>query len=183
MDIIGDLKKNMDQVLVHLKDEFSTIRTGRASASLVDGLMVAYYGSMVPVKQMASVNVPDATTLVIQPWDKQSIGDIEQAIRISSLGLNPVNEGTQIRLVLPALTEERRNDLAKAINEKAEAAKVSLRTARKDAWELVQKQVKAGELTEDDRYSYEEDLNKVIDGYNKQVEEIVEAKVKEIKTV
>jgi ribosome recycling factor len=182
-DIMSDTKKNMDSVVAHLKEELVAIRTGRANAALVDTLIVSYYGSTVPLKQMASVTVPDAASIVIQPWDKQSLGDIELAIRNSSLGLNPVNEGNQIRLVLPPLTEERRLELVKSIHEKAEAAKVALRTVRKDAWENVQKQVKAGDLTEDDRYSYEDDLNKVIEGYNKQIDEVIADKEKEVKTV
>lgn len=182
-DISTSLKQEMNQAIDRLKEEMASIRTGRANASLVDTLMVPYYGNVTPLKQMASVTVPDATSIVIQPWDKQAVGDIEQAIRTSPLGLNPVNEGNQIRLVLPALNEERRNELVKVIHEKAEATKVALRTARAGAWEGVQKQVKAGELTEDDKYRYETDLNKIIEGYNKQVEDLVAEKEKEVKTV
>ena len=173
----------MDQAVGHLKEELATIRTGRANASLVDTLMVSYWGNLTPLKQMASVTVPDATSIVITPWDKQAMGDIEQAIRNSNLGLNPVNEGGQIRVVLPPLTEERRLEMVKTIHEKAETSKVALRTHRKEAWELVQKQVKSGELTEDDKYRYEEDLNKVIEGFNKQVDELVTQKEKEVKTI
>ena len=182
-DIISHLKQAMDLTVGHLKDELATIRTGRANASLVDTLMVSYYGNTTPIKQMASVTVPDATSIVIAPWDKQAVGDIEQAIRNSSLGLSPVNEGGQIRVVLPPLTEERRNELVKTIHEKAEASKVALRTERGSAWENVQKQVKAGDLTEDDKYRYEQDLNKVIESYNKQIADLVTEKEKEVKTV
>lgn len=182
-DITGTMKSQMDEVIAHVKDEFASIRTGRASASLVDTLMVQYYGSTTPLKNMASVMVPDATSIVIQPWDRQALGDIEQAIRTSDLGLSPVNEGTQLRLVLPPLTEERRDQLIKSIHQKAEAGKVSLRNVRGAAWEDVQKKVKASELTEDDRYRYETDLNKIIESYNKQIEELVAAKETELKTI
>jgi ribosome recycling factor len=182
-DILGDMKSKMQEVMEHVQHEFSTIRTGRASAALVDTMMVAYYGNTMPLKQMASITVPEPTVIVIQPWDKQAIGDIEQAIRNSNLGLSPINEGTQLRLVLPPLTEERRQQLIKTIHQQAEAGKVSLRNVRKETWEDIQKKAKAGELTEDDRYSYEQDLNKAIDGFNKQVDELVEAKEKELRTI
>ncbi len=183
MDLMTPMKHQMDEVIEHARGDFATIHTGRASASLVDTLPVQYYGNTTPLKQMASITVPEATSIVIMPWDKQSIGDIEQAIRTSDLGLSPVNEGTQIRLNLPPLTEERRQQLVKSINQKAEAAKVALRTIRKDVWEDVQNKVKAGELTEDDRYRYEADLNKQIDIYNKQIDDVTAAKEKELTTI
>lgn len=183
MDISSQMKQAMTEVMTHLKEELGGIRTGRATASLVDSLMVQYYGNTVPLKQMASISVPDATTIVIQPWDKQSLGDIELALRNSNLGLSPVNEGTQIRLVLPPLTEERRTQLIKTLHEKAEASKVALRTVRKDTWDEVQRKVKSSELTEDDKYSYEQDLNKMIEGFNHEVVELVTTKEQELKTI
>ncbi len=183
MDIMSNLKKQMDEVLEHVKTEFSTIRTGRANASLVDTLPVSYYGQTAPLKNMASITVPEPTMIVVQPWDRQAIGDIEQAIRASDLNLSPVNEGTQLRLILPALTEERRDQLVKSIHQKAEAGKVALRNVRQDAWTEVQKQVKSGDLTEDDRYAYEDDLNKVVAGFNKQIEDLTAEKEKELKTI
>lgn len=183
MDFMQTLKTRMQEVLTHVKDDFATIRTGRANASLVDTLPVQYYGNTTPLKQMASISVPEATVILIQPWDKQAVGDIEQAIRNSSLGLSPINEGMQIRLVLPPLTEERREQLIKTIHQKAEAGKVALRTIRKEIWDEIQKTVKAGELTEDDRYRYEEDLNKTIEGFNKDIDVLVEEKQKELKTI
>lgn len=182
-DTMTRMKQQMDEVLQHVKDELATIRTGRANASLVDTIMVSYYGSTVPLKQMASVTVPDPTSIVITPWDRQSLGDVEQAVRASDLGLSPVNEGTQIRLVLPPLTEERREQLIKSVQQKAEAGKVALRNVRKDTWDNVQKQVKAGELTEDDRYRYEDDLNKTIDQFNHQIDALTADKEKDLKTV
>jgi ribosome recycling factor len=183
MDLMTQMKQNMQDVMEHIKTEFSSVRTGRANASLVDTLPVQYYGTTTPLKQMASITVPEPTVILIQPWDKQSIGDIEQALRISNLGLSPINEGSQIRLVLPPLTEERRDQLIKTIHQKAEAGKVALRNTRKETWDEVQKQVKAAELTEDDRYRYEEDLNKTIDSFNKEIDDLIMAKEKELQTV
>jgi ribosome recycling factor len=183
MDIAQTMKQQMQEVMQHIKEDLSSIRTGRASAALVDSLPVQYYGSTMPLKQMASITVPEPTVIVIQPWDKQAIGDIEQAVRNSNLGLSPINEGTQLRLVLPPLTEERRNELIKAVHQKAEAGKVALRTVRKDTWEEVQKQVKSGDLTEDDRYRYEGDLNKIIDQFNREVDEAVAQKESELRTI
>jgi ribosome recycling factor len=182
-DATNRMKQEMEEVLEHVKQEVASIRTGRASASLVESIPVQYYGTTTPIKQMASISVPEPTVIVIMPWDKQSVGDIELAIRNSDLGLSPNNEGSQIRLVLPPLTEERRTQLIKLVHQKAEAGKVALRNVRKDIWEEVQKQVKSGDLTEDDRYRYEEDINKIIDTVNHQVEQMVEAKEKELKTI
>lgn len=183
MDIAQTMKQQMSEVLQHIKDDLSGVRTGRANAALVDSLLVQYYGSTLPLKQMASISVPEPTVIVIQPWDKQAIGDIEQTIRTSNLGLSPINEGTQIRLVLPPLTEERRTELIKAVHQKAEAGKVALRTIRKEVWEEVQKKVKSGELTEDDRYRYELDLNKIIDQFNRDIDQMVEQKETELRTI
>ncbi len=182
-DLLSTLKTQMQDVIDHVKHEFTTIRTGRAQASLVDTIMVNYYGNTMPLKQMASISVPDSTTIVITPWDKQAMGDVEQAIRASDLGLSPVNEGNQLRLVLPALTQERREQLIKSIHQKAEAGKVALRSVRKEVWDDVQKQVKAGELTEDDRYRYEDDLNKTIDSFNQVIDTLVGEKEKELRTL
>lgn len=183
MDFMAKLKQEMTDVVAHVREEFAGIRTGRAQASLVDTLMVQYYGTNTPLKQMASVTVPEPTVIVIQPWDRQAIGDIEQAIRTSSLGLSPINEGTQIRLVLPPLTAERRDQLIKTIHQKAEAGKVALRNVRKETWDAIQKQVKNGELTEDDRYRYEQDLNKSIDAFNKEIDDLINQKEQELKTI
>jgi ribosome recycling factor len=182
-DTMHDMKRQMQEVLDHVKTEFGAVRTGRASASLVDLLPVQYYGTTMPLKQLASIAIPEPTIILIQPWDPQSINDIELAIRNSSLGLSPVNEGTQLRIVLPPLTEERRNELVKTVHQKAEAGKVALRNIRKEVWDLVQKQVKSGELTEDDRYSYEEDLNKTIEQFNREIEGLVAEKEKELRTI
>ncbi len=182
-DVVPQMKQKMQEVMGHVKQEFSTVRTGRANASLVDTLPVLYYGNATPLKQMASISIPEPTVILITPWDRQSIGDIEQALRTSNLGISPINEGTQLRIVLPSLTEERREQLVKSVHQMAEAGKVTLRNVRKETWDDVQKQVKASELTEDDKYRYEEDLNRVIDGFNKEIDSLVEDKEKELKTI
>lgn len=181
--IIAEAKPKMEQAVDHLKEDLKTIRTGRASSSLVDDVMVSYYGSTTPLKQVASVTTPDSNLISIAPWDKNILGDIELAIRNANLGFNPINDGHQVRIVLPPLTEERRKEFVKSVNQKAEVVRISLRNIRKEAWEKVQAGQKSGELTEDDKYRGEERLNKLIDEFNKQVDEIVKQKEKDIMTI
>lgn len=173
----------MADVVRCLNDELAVVRTGRANPSLVDTILVSYYGALTPLKQMASVTAPDVGTIVIAPWDKQALADIETAIRASNLGMSPVNEGVQIRLTLPPLTQERRDELAKSVRRVGEAAKVAVRAIRKQAWDDVQRRVKGGELTEDDKYRWEQDLNKVIERYNRTIDAAVADKEKEVRTV
>lgn len=179
-DLLTSTKKGMDEVISRLKDELATVQTGRASAALVDGIIVQYYGNNTPLKQMASILIPESNVIVIQPWDRQAVNDVEQAIRQSDMNLSTINEGTHIRIVLPALTTDRRTELVKMVHSKAESARVALRNLRKDTWDQVQKQEKAGELTEDDRYRYEGDLNKIIDKFNQEVEELTKTKEKDL---
>ncbi len=179
-DIIHPLKPKMQDVITHFEGELKSVRTGRAHGGLVENITVSYYGTETPIKQMAGITVPEATQLLITPWDRQALGDIEQAIRQANLGINPTNDGQAIRIILPALNEERRRDLVKQIGTMAETARISLRNLRKDAWEQVQKAEKSGDLPEDDRYRGEEELNKLIDDFNKQVEEKVKAKEQEL---
>ncbi|MCX6809892.1 MAG: ribosome recycling factor [Candidatus Berkelbacteria bacterium] len=180
---IKNLKVKFDQVIEKLKEDFVSIRTGRASTGLVENIMVSYYGTITPLKQMASLTTPDAAQIVVIPWDKNSIGDIELAIRNSDLGLSPVNDGKSVRIILPQMTQERREELTKNISRKSEEARVALRNVRGDAWDKIKKMEKDGLITEDDRYSAEEELNKVIDEHNKKIGEILEAKEKEIKAI
>lgn len=182
-DVTRPVRPQMEEAVKHFEAEMSKIRTGRAQTSLVEDLPVSYYGAQTPIKQMASLTVPESNQILITPWDKQAVGDIEQAIRQANLGLNPSNDGHSIRLVLPSLTEERRKELTKQLGALAETARVRLRTMRKEAWEEVQEKQKAGELTEDDRYRGEEELNKLIDEFNKKVEELSGAKEKELLSV
>lgn len=181
--IINEAKPRMQQVLEKLEEELKTIRTGRASSGLVENVLVTYYGTPTPLKQVASISIPDGSLIVIQPWDKSVMHDIETGIRGANLGFNPINDGQVIRISLPPLTQERRGEFVKSIHQKVEAARIAMRNVRKDAWEEVQKQEKVGEITEDDRYLGEERLNKLIDEYNKKVEEAGEGKEKEIMTI
>jgi ribosome recycling factor len=181
--ILNSLRPKMDEVISKLNEDLRTIRTGKANPSLIENVPVSYYGTQTPLKQMANISAPDATLLVVQPWDANSLGDIEAAIRNSNLGLNATNDGRVVRIALPPLTEERRMEFIKIIHQKAEGARITLRNLRKDSWEEVQRLQKEGQLTEDDRYRGEADLNKLIEDYNKKIDNLVESKEKELKTI
>ncbi|MEX0778160.1 MAG: ribosome recycling factor [Balneolales bacterium] len=176
-------KKEMDEAINFLKRELSHIRAGKATPSLLDGIKVDYYGASVPLNQLANITAPEARLLVVEPFDKSGIADIDKAIRSSGLGLNPQNDGTLIRIPLPILSEERRQELVKVTREKAEQARVSVRNGRRDANDLIKKTVKKESLPEDSRFEAEEEVQKLTDKYNKIIEELLEAKEKEILTV
>jgi ribosome recycling factor len=177
------MKQKFEQVIAKLQDDFKGIRTGRASSGLVENIMVIYYGQTTPLKQMANITTPDASLISIQPWDKNSLGDIELAIRNSDLNLSPTNDGNAVRISLPPMTEERRIELIRNISKKAEEARIALRNVRQDAWDEIQKMQKSGTITEDDKYSAENEINKIIADYNKKVEETLNDKEKEIKSI
>lgn len=181
--IINKIKPQMNEVVDKLEDDLHTVRTGKASGSLIENIIVTYYGAPTPLKNMANISTPDAFLIVVQPWDQNSLGDIEAAIRNSDLGFGITNDGRVIRLTLPPLTEERRHEFIKLIHQKAESARIALRGLRQSAWEEVQKEKKSGDLTEDDLYDGEKDLNKLIDDRNDQIKDIIEAKEKELKTI
>ncbi|MFN8015568.1 MAG: ribosome recycling factor [Acidimicrobiia bacterium] len=160
-DVKKSAQEHMRNSITHLQEEFSAIRSGRASASMVDRLNVEYYGSTVPLVQLASFSVPEARQLLISPFDKGAIASIEKAIQVSDLGVNPSNDGSNIRLVFPPLTEERRKELVKVAKAKAEEAKVSARNARRNARQDLEKLEKDGEISKDDVERAEKDLDKV----------------------
>lgn len=166
----------MEKTVKALGDEFNTIRTGRASTSLFDRVMVEYYGTPTPLNQVANISIPEARLIVVQPFDKNSLNDIERAILTSELGLNPNNDGKVIRINIPPLTEERRKDLVKQAKNIAENSRVSLRNIRRDANEVIKK----GDFPEDEQKKGVEDIQKVTDEYVKKVNEILTAKEKEI---
>jgi ribosome recycling factor len=170
------MKKSLE-VLIH---ELSGIRTGKASPGLLDSLRVNYYGSMVPVKQVANVAVPDARLITIQPWDRALIQEIEKAIRTSELGLNPQNDGGLIRLPIPPLTEERRKDLVKVIKRIGEDSKVALRNVRREANDRIKKLEKEHDLSEDDMRHKQDAIQKLTDSFVHKVDEAIAAKEKEI---
>ena len=181
--IYQTLRQSMDQVISRLKEDFASVRTGRANAGLVENISIDYLGTPVELKKIASITLPDASSIVIQPWDKNVLGAIEQAISASDIGLNPVNDGSVIRLKVPPMTSERRQELVDSIHEKAEAAKVALRTLRKEAWEQVQVLEKSKQITEDDRYAAEKELNKIIDDFNGKVDSVTREKINQISAI
>ncbi|GIP36845.1 ribosome-recycling factor [Paenibacillus sp. J31TS4] len=180
--ILKDAEDRMGKALDALKRELATLRAGRATPSLLDRVMVEYYGAMTPVTQLANINTPDPRTLYIQPWDKTSIGAIEKAIMKSDLGLTPSNDGSAIRIVIPALTAERRSELVKLTKKYGEEAKVAVRNIRRDANEDIKKLEKS-EITEDESRRYQDDIQKLTDKYTTEVDKILAAKEKEITEV
>jgi ribosome recycling factor len=178
--VISDGKKRMEGALSALEKEFAKLRTGRASASLVDGIEVDYYGTATPLNQLASVSVPDSRTLTIQPWDKGAFGSVEKAIQKSDLGLNPVNDGKIIRIGIPPLTEERRKELVKVAKKYTEDAKVAVRNVRRDMNESLKKMEKDKDITEDDLRKGQDDVQKLTDDFVKTADATLDAKEKEI---
>jgi ribosome recycling factor len=179
-EIFEDLKDRMGKSIESLKREYSRLRTGRASVSLLDGIRVSYYDTPTPLNQMASLAVPEPRLIVIQPWDKTAIEDIEKAILKSELGLTPMNDGKVIRISIPPLTEERRKELVKVAGKMSEENKVSIRNIRRDANEMLKDLKKEKEITEDDLFRSQEEVQKATDQFISQVDELCAAKEKEI---
>jgi ribosome recycling factor len=173
-------EEHMKKTLEMLLHELGGIRTGKASPALLDTIKVNYYGQMVPVKQIANVGTPDPRTITIQPWDRTLIAEIEKAIRISDLGLNPHHDGGMIRLPIPPLTEERRRDLVKVVKRIGEDSKVAVRNVRRDANERVKKLQKDHQLSEDETHHKQDEIQKLTDAYIKKVDEAIGAKEKEV---
>ncbi|MCJ7839670.1 ribosome recycling factor [Lederbergia sp. NSJ-179] len=178
--VISSTKAKMEKAIQAYRRELSSIRAGRANASLLDKILVDYYGAPTPVNQLASISVPEARMLVIQPYDKTSIGDIEKAILKSDLGLNPANDGSLIRLTIPQLTEERRKELVKLVKKEAENAKIVIRNVRRDGNEDLKKLEKSGDITEDELRSYTDDIQKLTDDHINQIETITKEKEQEV---
>lgn len=177
-------EERMEKALSALKRDLSTLRAGRANPALVERIQAEYYGSMTPVNQMANISTPDARTLLIQPWDKSTLGIIEKAIMKSDLGITPTNDGTVIRIVIPALTEERRAELAKTTKKFGEDAKVAIRNIRRDANDDIKKLEKAATpISEDESRRFQEDIQKSTDRFVAEVDKILAAKEKEIMEV
>ncbi len=179
-EIFEDLKDRMGKSIESLKREYSRLRTGRASISLLDGIRVSYYDTLTPLNQMASLAVPEPRLIVIQPWDKTAIEDIEKAILKSELGLTPINDGKVIRISIPPLTEERRKELVKVARKMSEENKVAIRNIRRDANEMLKDLKKEKEITEDDLYRSQEEVQKTTDQFISQVDELCATKEKEI---
>ena len=182
-EIQNKLQQQMEKTIEALKHEFSTIRAGRANAQMLDKIRVDYYGTPTPINQVGSISVPEPRTLMINPWDKSAMKDIETAIRNSDLGLNPTNDGEVIRLNVPALTEERRKELCKQAKKASEEFKVRLRNERRDANDKLKKLEKEGEITEDDLKKAQDNVQKMTDKYTKEVDVLLEVQEKDIMAV
>ncbi|CAG7590448.1 MAG: ribosome recycling factor [Candidatus Midichloria sp.] len=182
-DIIMDTKKRMDGAIASLKHVLLGLHTGRASASLLDPIKVEAYGDFVPVSQLGTVNVPEPRMITIQVWDKSVVKNIEKAIANSGLGLNPVSEGQIVRIPIPDLTEDRRRELSKKVNEYAEQSKIALRNVRRDSIDSFKKLGKEKAISEDQFKSYSNDIQKITDDFSAKVEELATQKSKEILSI
>ena len=178
-----EYSRRMGKALDHLADEFGAVRAGRANAKVLDRITVEYYGSETPLNGVATISTPDARTLVIQPWDSGLLKEIQKAIQVSDLGINPQNDGKVIRLVFPQLTEERRKELTKQVKKYAEDAKVAMRNIRRDAMDYIKKLKKDSAITEDDQKKAEKDLQDILDKFIKKADEALAAKEKELMSI
>ena len=183
LDIHKKLEEKMEKTIAVLKDELLTIRAGRANPNMLDRVMVDYYGTMTPLKQIAGVSSPEPRTILIQPWDKSAMGSIEKAILSSDLGFNPTNDGNSIRINIPQLTEERRKDLIKLVAKTGEQAKVAIRNERREANEAIKKMEKTSELTEDDSKKAQDEVQKLTDSHIKMIDDMLAKKEKDIMEV
>lgn len=182
-DVLNDCKQKMEKAIQSLEKDFQKVRTGRASINLLDGVKVSYYGNLTPLSQVGTLSTPDARTIVVSPFEKSLIGEIEKAIMKADLGLQPNNDGNIVRIPIPALTEDRRKDLAKNVKKMAEEGKVVVRHVRRDANDEIKKMEKDKKLTEDDRKRLEADIQKQTDAYIKKIDDRLVAKEKEIMTI
>jgi ribosome recycling factor len=182
-EVIRDAKERMDKSIEAFRHEISKIRTGKATTALLDGIRVMYYGAQSPLNQVANVSVLDAHTLSITPWDKNMVGEIDKAILSADLGLNPINDGTNIKVPIPPLTEERRKDLVKLGKKFGEDAKIAVRNVRRDANDRLKKLEKNKELTEDLRHDAEQEVQAVTDKHIESIDQIVKHKETEIMEV
>ena len=179
-DILTDAKESMQKAVEALHHELATVRTGRASTHLLDQIRVDYYGSQVPVNQVANVGAPEPRLITVAPWDKASIPLIEKAIQESKLGLTPSNDGNMIRLPIPTLTEDRRKELVKIVRQYAEECRVSVRNHRRDANDLIKAGQKDGEIPEDDAKRATDQVQELTDGFVKQIDDILKDKEEEV---
>jgi ribosome recycling factor len=180
--IIDEAREQMDKAISHLEAELVKVRAGKANPSMLEGVFVDYYGTRTPLNQVSNINTQDARTLVIQPWEKSMLTPIEKAVQAANLGLNPQNDGTIIRILIPALTEERRRDLVKKAKAEAEHCKVTLRNLRRDANEAIKKLQKDG-MPEDEAKDAEAKIQQLTDSYSAKCDKHLEAKEKDIMTV
>ncbi len=181
MDQIIEIHKTeFERVVENLKSDLSTLRVGRANPLMVENILVEAYGAKTPLKQMASISVPEARTILVQPWDKAIIKDIEKSIIVANIGINPVNEGSQIRLTIPSLTEESRRELVKSVGEKMEKSRIIIRQIRDKIKDEINKKQKAADITEDDKYDLLKKLDEIVKIYNENIKEVGDKKEREI---
>ncbi|MGI6513425.1 MAG: ribosome recycling factor [Syntrophomonadaceae bacterium] len=181
--IIKEATERMEKTLEHLTREFAGLRAGRANPAMLDRILVDYYGSPTPINQLANIGVPEPRLLVIQPWDKSSIPDIEKAIMKSDLGVNPSNDGNVIRIAIPSLTEERRKELVKVVRKRAEESKVAIRNIRREANDSLKALEKNGQISEDEQKKRLEEVQKITDNHIKEIDKLAGGKEKDIMEV
>ena len=179
-EVYAYTKEKMSKTLASLERDYASIRAGRASAAVLDKVAVDYYGTPTPVNQLASVSVAEARILTIQPWDKSILNAIAKAIQVSDIGINPQNDGNVIRLTFPPLTEDHRKTIVKDVSKMAEESKVAIRSIRRDAMDKLKKMQKASEITEDDLKNGEEEIQKITDGFVKDIDKLASVKEKEV---
>ena len=182
-DVIRETKPRMDTVIEDFRRKLATVRTGRAAVSLLDTVLVDYYGTMTPLNQMASVHAPEPQLLTVQPWDQTQLGAVEKAIRTADLGLNPSNDGKLVRIPIPALTEERRKQLAKQVHEIAEDHRTAVRNVRRDANERLKKMLKDKQISEDAERDGLDEIQKLTNNYITKIDELTKSKEHEITSV
>ncbi|HSX58353.1 MAG TPA: ribosome recycling factor [Candidatus Saccharimonadales bacterium] len=182
-ETISEAKKKMQASIEHLLSELLSVRSGRAAPSLLEGVKASAYGNQMTLKELASISAPEPRSLIVQPWDQGNVDAIAKAIREAGMGFNPIVESNLIRVAVPALTEERRADLIKLVSEKGEAARVSIRSARRDAIESIDKAEKGGKLSKDDSHRFREQVQKTTDEMISEVDKVVRAKETELKEI
>ncbi|MCD6221173.1 ribosome recycling factor [bacterium] len=178
--IVKEVESKMKSVVDYFTKEIGTLRIGRASVSLLEGIVVEYYGSKLPINQIATITIPQPQLLVIQPWDKNVIDEIVKAIQLSNIGLNPMSDGNVIRIPVPPLSEERRKEIVKILHKMSEEAKVEIREVRREANSKLKEKEKNGEISEDDMYRGIEEIQKITDKYIEEIDKKTESKEKEI---
>ncbi|MGI6718725.1 MAG: ribosome recycling factor [Bacteroidales bacterium] len=180
--VLDETQENMESTVSFLQKEFQKLRAGKASPDMLDGIKIECYGQTMPINQVANVNTPDAKQLIVQPWDKNNLPLLEKEIRNANLGFNPINNGEVLRIIVPALTEERRKDIVKQARQSAEQAKVSIRSVRKTANDMA-KDLKSGGVSEDEIKTLEDKVQELTDDFTKKIDEILDVKEKEIMTI
>jgi ribosome recycling factor len=180
---LSEVESKMNKAVEATQHSFNTIRTGRANASLLDRVMVDYYGSPTPLKSLANINTPDATTITVQPYDRGSLGSIEKAISLSDVGLTPNNDGSVVRLNIPPLTSDRRQELVKQVGKLSEEGKVAVRNVRRDAIDSVRKQEKNSEVSKDESRDLQDEIQKLTDKYTAEIDKLLAAKEEDITTL